>query len=406
MIYFFVSTFLLLLFFKNFLKKKQKAQKQISFALKSKRFFILSKEYKTLHQTILNMLQFNISNEYNQKIDFFALKNANLFENKEIFKIVVEKTNFWKKQFVVFKNLKQSQNFTLVFQVKNKREEVEVFKFTKLYVFKNFKIINLQDINFNLLFEINKLNINYLPKTKEEEENSVNNLQFSKPKLKNGCLACGLTSKKIECSIEQFAILKGNIFQPNSKIVTIFFAKAKQNACINFQTKVKLNSPFICVTHKGKNITITQNGNQKILHSNFNIKNIKKIKQGGESYLLIKFNSFSLNKNQSKQIILSEEKICFENVENLKLECYLNLKKLTNFNFLSKNEEKNAFFNKKLPIFIQKLVLNQKCCLNFQNKKLKNLEDVCNVFENFLGLKQCNNFLEMHPKFEFSINLN
>ncbi|MBO4412991.1 MAG: hypothetical protein J5779_03150, partial [Clostridia bacterium] len=49
---------------------------------------------------------------------------------------------------------------------------------------------------------------------------------------------------------------------------------------------------------------------------------------------------------------------------------------------------------------------NSSYTFKYQNFKFKNLSSIKVFFEKFLGLKIEENVLEIHPKFEFSINLN
>lgn len=405
MAYFLAGVLIFLLLFKLCKKTKHKT-KQFSFALKSERFFVFKNEFQRLKEEIENKLNNNIPNKFNQKIDFFALKNANIFQSKQIFKIVVAENNFWKKEFLVFKSIKESKSFTLIFQVKNQNQQKKVVKFLKEYNFQNFKIINLSDINFNLLYEINKLNINYSPEQSFKPKILVNT-QTIKPKQKNFCLLKKTEDENFICTYESFANVKNeNVFNLKFSQIENFNVFAKQNVCVNIQTYLQLNSQFITYTQALNQIYVVDENNiKKVYHTNYKIKDVKHIKYNQESFLIITFDKILLKKNQTKNMVLSEEKLNFEDIKNIKLKSYLNFKNATNFNFLSKNDVFNAFFNKKLSLFMQKMILNQKYSLKIFNLKLQSLNSISLFFKKFLGLKFENNFVEVKPKFEYKINI-
>ena len=150
--------FLLGIILRIFRKRKKKCKTAI---LKSRKFLLFKGEEQKFLKDYLCKIENNLPKVYDSEVDFEILKRAGLFFEKEVLKLSISKLNSEEKKQIVAINRFNAKSEFAVFVIARGSAKEEAFNFVQNNGLKNVKILEVENLNPQLLFEINKLNLNY-----------------------------------------------------------------------------------------------------------------------------------------------------------------------------------------------------------------------------------------------------
>ena len=405
------------------LPKKRKRKKSYVAILKSRRFLF----FKGQEQKYLNDFSARVNNNlprlFGGKVNYKILESAGLFSGREMLKFSVLKfdRSMQKEIFAINKFNKDNKFTVLIFAKREIKTAIE--QFAKRYSLCNIKLIDTESINPKLVFEINKLNINYSPNEEVLQEGIFfDGRQIEKYKLKQTRLESKnfINNSKINC----YKILEiprnENIFNFKS------FNAVEIIDCKNIE-KIKyvkkLSSPFV-TAYKNRNVIEIKylKNNEKLYFSENNFDFLIK-KSQKNAYLIVNFKKLNKKGNlNSVMCICSSDKVVIPKVElaTFLLANHIAVCKFFDIEFMSTNLELNKFMQKKLPDIVCKHYLIPQvnkveiCDLpaNFDflsRKKYHNVNIVRQLLSEILGVKLLEDKLQLSPKdfvgnFQFRIN--
>ena len=399
--------FLLGIILRIFRKRKKKCKTAI---LKSRKFLLFKGEEQKFLKDYLCKIENNLPKVYDSEVDFEILKRAGLFFEKEVLKLSITKLNSEeKKQIVAINRFNAKSEFT-VFIVACGSAKEEAFNFVQNNGLKNVKFLEVENLNPQLLFEINKLNLNY-PATENKifegiffAGEKVDNYIYKKGRLESTYFK----DKKKICCYKTLKIPENeNIFNfTNFDIIEIIDAPD-----INKIKYVKkLSSPFVSARKNANEIVIKYlNKTEKICFSqnNFNFF-IKKSQKN--VFLIVNFKNIAKNNEtnsilcicSSKQVSISKQELSVFLLDN-----HFKLSKFFELNFSSINDGLNNFINHKLMDVVCKDLLfdikraKTKTISNFnflKNKMDWNIQTVKQILNEVLGVKILKDHLSILPK--------
>ncbi len=408
-----------------------KKKKTINFnaaKIKSRKFLFLKGKENLIINEILNKLFNNAPANYSLTIDFNKLKNSGLFDGRCVYKIYVDKLDIEStKQLFVLNKLCKELNFNAVALCKEVQIQNSICQ-----KFNNLKCLNLNEINPKLLFELNKININYNSKNQKCEEgifidnNKVDNYFLKNLRLESKCVLqdCDVECYKLLDVKNQQSIFSSLDFDIN-QLIEIKNVKNK-SILLNMTFNKELKNEFANLTKKDNCLTINYfNGEiEKLYFSNNNFQFcIKKYEK--RAFLSIIFEKIKILSNSYllMSIYSNEQKI--DNLKNLLAQNYINLSKIFDINFYCEYKKLNILMNEKLkeiycrhyfqidkdkPVSYDKLERVEQI-IKLPNQKIFSFCFAKFFIEKFLGIKQLNGFLKILPKsdiksFSFKINFN
>lgn len=428
--YIFVAGGILICLILTILKFKRKNNKKIylkSAILKCRQFLFLKSEEEKFIRDIVNKVANNVPNNYKIQIDYSMLKNAGLFRGKPIFKVYAEELNVkLKQQLFLLNKLSSKLKFDTILMFKNYKIEEYVCKH-----YSNIKCLNINEINAKLLFEINKININYDEKLQNVFEGvfvndeKIDNFRYknfrleSKTVLKN----CGTECYKILIPIEGKTIFEKDIF--NEAQIILIKNSFQNDIKFNLQVNIKLQNEFVNFEKIGKKLAVKFfDGNERNFYfsnDNFDFF-IKKCEKN--AFLSVKIANLRIKSNSYSFMTISSIDKNFENYKNILLENYCSLKQLFELNFKSENLKLNNFINKNLADVYCKhfLKVEKNNCTKFEGltkieqldklsvKKINSFSFVKFLFDNFLGVSQKQSCIKLSPNsdikfFEVSLKI-
>lgn len=399
---------------KAFLKKR--GFFNVANNLKGKFYF---DEYLTHVKKCVN---YNAVNKLNLNININLLKQAGIFKNKPFYKETF--TCFENAEKLKIKTIKKlSNNFTFIACVKGETDQKKVQKFLNEINYQNAHVINLESVNFKILFEVNKLNINYVGEQKDVKEGTfINNDKLNNLKYKDYCYSFNNDYSDVKVVYHQFMFPNHNenIFNYTSfNNVDHFKISAEKNKKINVKKIIKLENEFF-KTQKIKNKLAIKfiNGEIKyyIFNNNFNFF----IKKSKKNVFLILIFEIYLKKGQSNELLciyaVDENIKLNAPLKTLKLNNYMLWRKFFNVKFDFENKKLKHVLNEQLPNLLVKNLIDKKQSIVLEANNFKELLSFKKqnvnyeyIVKNCFGIKLNNNILSVEPKkgfikeFKFSI---
>lgn len=426
-----ISVGIILCFILTFLKfrKNSKKKRVLEFGfIKKNKFLFMKGEESEIIKNITSKIENNTPKDFNLQIDFKKLQNAGLFDGRSIYKIFVNEWSFkTKKELFVLNKLQKTSNFCAIILYYNDFKQKLYFNY-----FTNLKFINLNDFNPELLFELNKININYPNQFEKIEEGIfVNNekvdfLQYKNYRLESNYVMQNLIVKTYniinETNLQSIFNLKDC---PVCKIIS-FKNESLKNQNLFVRINIKISNEFCNVKKNNNHIEIKyfDNTQQKIYFSENNFQFfIKKHKKN--VFLSVIFNKFKILSQSNLNLFIYPNDIKIENIKNKLLKNFCAIKQILRLNFKSNCEKLNNFINKNLPDIFCKQYLNCSSTSNINFEKIKTIEafeklkkyklnsfNFTNfLFTKFLGISFVDNSIKISPNsnidyFSFELHLN
>ena len=184
---------------KCFSKRKKKFEKAI---LKCRKFLFLKGDEQKLLKDYLSKIENNLPKVYDTEVNFEILKNAGLFLEKEVLKVAISQFSLDEKKELFALNKFNEKNLYSVFVLVNQNTKASVLKFIERSCLKNLKLIEVETVHPKLIFEINKLNLNYLPTSEKIcegiffDNQKVDCYKYKNYRLESECL---IKNNKINC---------------------------------------------------------------------------------------------------------------------------------------------------------------------------------------------------------------
>ena len=402
---------------KCFSKRKKKFEKAI---LKCRLFLFLKGEEQKLLNDYLSKIENNMPRVYDSYVNYQMLKDAGLFLGKQVLKISLARFSILEKQQLVALSRFNSKNEYSVFVLVENKLKDKVEKFIKDKALAGLKFIEKESVNPKLIFELNKLNLNYDPTAEEVLEGvfldgvKIDDYRYKNKRLKSSFIK---ENVQINCYKIIFNAEKNNIFNLNNlKILEIIDC----NNLNKIKYVKKLSSPFVIGQKNGNEIELKYlEKTEKIYfsHNNFDFS-IKKHQKN--VFLVVKFKKFNKNTQlNSVMCICSSDKVIVKRQElaNLLLQNHIKLEKFFKIDFKSENEQLNKFINEQLPDIVCKNLLfdwaskkdEEILSLNFlKSRKTKSLTFIQTLLSEVLGIKIVDDKLYLSPKtfvpnFEFTL---
>lgn len=426
-----ISVGIILCFILTFLKfrKKRKNKRVLEFGIMKKNKFLFMKgEENEIIKNITSKIENNTPKDFNLQIDYKKLQNAGLFDGKSIYKMFV---NDWsikiKKELFLLNKLQKTSNFCAIILFYNNFNKKNYFKYLT-----NLKFINLNDFNPELLFELNKINVNYPNKFEKFEEGIfINNekvdfLQYKNYRLESNYVMQNLIVKTYnildETNLQSIFNLQDC---PVCKILSLKNESLK-NQNVSVKINIKIPNEFCNIKKFNNHLDIKyfDNTQQKFYFSENNFQFfIKKYQKN--AFLSVIFNKFKILSQSNLNLFIYSNDIKIENIKNKLLKNVCAIKQVLSLNFKSNCEKLNNFINKNLPdIFCKQYLL-------FSNNSSFNLENIKTIeafeklkkykfnsfrfanflFSNFLGISFVDNLIKISPNsnieyFSFELHLN
>lgn len=406
-------------------KKRIRLQSKLFYAtfLKYKPYNKIPISIKFLVDDIYKKLYYN-HHYFNFDIDYDRLLNADIFNGKLIYKIDVKSKDELEKQIKALSIVSKYIDFRTIFILDKQVDNCLI----KKYIYENTsdidcRIIFIKDINFYLLYEINKLNLNYkVEKIKKE----IGEFEFSSFIFSNSIKwnTKEYYTQNNEIKITKF-INTDACFKESQKGYLIEFDKKIKRKTIKFNISFELKEHFFNIVKNNKSLTIKYFNNSlsdEFFHFNEKIKNFEIEKIDGKIFIVMYF-IFHLNTDIKNIFVISSnfrdvENISHTNIKNLIFKKNIALDKILKYNIYIRDNDFNTFFNKDLKkmIVIEKLE-GVKFSLSYKIKKiiednfniraytLINLNSYFNVYNffisEFLGIKESNSCITLNPKKEY-----
>ena len=426
-----ISVGIILCFILTFLKfrKNSKMKRVLEFGIiKKNKFLFMKGEESEIIKNITYKIENNTPKDFNLQIDFKKLQNAGLFDGRSIYKIFVNEWSFkTKKELFVLNKLQKTSNFCAIILIYNDFKQKHYFKY-----FTNLKFINLNDFNPELLFELNKININYPNQFEKIEEGIfVNNekvdfLQYKNYRLESNYVTQNLIVKTYnildETNLQSIFDLKDC---PVCKIIS-FKNESLKNQNVFVRINIKISNEFCNIKKFNNQLVIKyfDNTQQKIyfFENNFQFF-IKKYKKN--VFLSVIFNKFKILSQSNLNLFICPNDIKIENLKNKLLKNFCAIKQILRLNFKSNCEKLNNFINNDLPNIFCKQYLNCSSTSNINFEKIKTIEafeklkkyklnafSFANfLFTKFLGISFVDNLIKISPNsnidyFTFELPLN
>ena len=378
--------------------------------LKAHKFFNICKvKYKALNfnpylKHVNACINFNRVNSFNLAVDYSKLQSCGLFAHKPIFKENINELNKLNK--LKLKTLKKfEQEVAITICASNEKVKQVLESFVKQHNLKC-NIINLETICYSLLFEINKLNINYKPKENSEilEGFFVEKEKLFCPKW-NGKFYSGINLVENE-KVEYYKFLLPKKEENILNYTNFHKAEILKFNAIKINKAIKLKNEFFKVEKTKNNLTINYlSGEVEKYFFNFNFSFfIKKYNKNVFLVLNFKFDKFCTQKNELVCICCTCKNcgLTLKSLSAIKLENEILWKSFFNIKFCFKNENLNKVLNEKLPeVFIKQNldgVREKQIDISgmFEIEKQKHLS-YKSVIKNFFGISFKENLLVIRP---------
>lgn len=407
---------------------KIKKTKIVSTAkLKSRKFLFLKGEKNKFISDIKLKIENNAPKVFDAQIDYKKLKSSGLFEEKPIYKIFVSDLCLKNKKMIFTLNsICKKICFTPVVLCNSDEILNEISK-----EYKNVKCLNVNDLNPQIIFELNKIDINYKPKFEDVNEGIfVNGERADNYRYKD----LRLESKSVlkSCDVQCYKILdfdnSKTIFQkPEFKVLEIIKIQnsAEKTQTYSLKINFKLDSEFVNVERIDNKLIIKKfDNNAQIFYFSNNNFNYFIKKHEKNVFLSVKFANFKINSNSYSIMNISTFDAKIKSIKLMLFENYCKIKKLFALNFVCPSKKISKLLNENLKDIYVKHYLNfdKNKSYKFDNiikieqieklsaVKFHSFEFVTFLFNSFLGIKQIGSCFKISPKsdinfFSFELEL-
>ncbi len=407
---------------------KNKKSKIVATAkVKSRKFLFLKGEQNKITSDIKLKIENNAPKVFDAQIDYKKLKSSGLFEEKPIYKIFVSDLCLKNKKMIFTLNsICKKICFTPVVLCNSDEILNEISK-----EYKNVKCLNVNDLNPHIIFELNKIDINYKPKFEDVNEGIfVNGERADNYRYKD----LRLESKSVlkSCDVQCYKILdfdnSKTIFQkPEFKVLEIIKIQNTTNKTqiYNLKINLKLDSEFININKINNKLIIKKFDNStQIFHFSNNNFNYFIKKHEKNVFLSVKFANFKINSNSYSIMNISTFDAKIKSIKLMLLENYCKMKKLFALNFSCSSKKISKLLNENLEDIYVKHYFNfdKNKSYKFDNIiKIEQIEKLSAVkfhsfefatflFNEFLGIKQFGSCFKISPKsdinfFSFELEL-
>lgn len=424
----FVCLILTILQVINFYKNSRSKKNLVAAKIKSRKFLFLKGEQSRLISNIVYKVENNAPKFFESQIDYQKLKNSGLFENKPIFKIFVSNLDLKnKKKIFVLNSICKKLCFTPILLC---REDKLVDSIPEKY--KNVKCLNINYLSPQILFELNKIDINYIPKIEKITEGVyINGEKADNYRCKN----LRLESKQVLklCEVECYRILDfenaKTIFQKlcfnTTDIINIKNSTTKTQK-YNLTINIKLDNEFVNIDKVGSKLTIKKLDNRtqdfNFSNDNFNYC-IKKYQKN--VFLSVIFANLKINSGSYSIMSISTFDKKVKSIKLMLLENYCKINILFTLKFNCENKKINKLINENLKEIYLKHYFNldRPNKYNFDSltavkqierltaSKFNSFEFATFMLNNFLGIKQLGSCFKISPKsdinyFSFELEIN
>lgn len=369
-------------------------------------------------------------------VDYDRLRNAGIFNEKPIFKIEVKDRKTLEKTLKAIIEVYKYLDFRTIFLLDEKTENnVIIDLINESLVGIDYKIVLMRDINIKLLYEINKLNLNFTPQKIFNENDLKTDFEFQNIELNR--LKTTLNKEEFSCNLKRFQLKMTKFLNftdlglEDSKVsyYMSFLNNENRNKIIKFSLNYRLKNDFFNIKMSENNIVVDYADLAKkndIFHFSNPPKNYDIIKFNKEVFIKFCFH-LTVHKDSIQHFFLiPTQNKCVEIDKNelvkLVYNSGLNVEKYFNFKLYIKNNEFNEFFNnslKKLIIeerlnqnkFSKRFFLPNKICQFFYktfNCECKKLSQISSYFElyNFIvkdifGIALNQKFIYINPQKNF-----
>lgn len=405
--------FAILLFFVGIIRKKKPNLNGcvLKCKKKCKKTFALVYNFyhnKKLFFDIQEKINYNLPNKFNSKIDVRILKNSGISCDIDLFKIYIENFDFIQKcKLFTIKKLQAKNKFELIIFTNEKTYE-NISTFCKKLNLKA-KLFIKNDVNEKLLYEINKLNLNYKVENKSKIRSGIyiNNSKIERYSYNNYLNVA-------HNIIENFEVVSNQMCVPKKDENIINFSGTDKYLDVSCTSKksAKVEIKFVFPLQK-KFVLVKKENNKIVLENCLGEKQFFAFSQNNFSFLIEKseknvFLSVIFKKSCKKEDCFCVMCICSNNNKiDLKatpklniFNCYCRLNK-----FFCVEFEDCSFSLKCKKMFLKCLLNNEKFekCFSlaqFVNSSNKSLGKIYLSFiRDVLGLKIIDGEIFVQPKF-------
>ena len=412
----------------KFCKNSRYKKNLVAAKIKSRKFLFLKGEKSRLISNIVCQVENNAPKFFESQIDYQKLKNSGLFEDKPIFKMFVNNLDLKNKKMIfILNSICKKLSFTPILLCREEKLSDDISK-----KYKNIKCLNVNDLSPQIIFELNKIDINYISKIEEITEGVyVNGEKADNYRYKN----LRLESKRVLkfCDVECYQILDfenaKTIFQKlcfnATQIINIKNSTPKAQK-YNITINIKLDNEFVNVDKIGNKLSVKKLDNRVqnfyFSSNNFNFC-IKKYQKS--VFLSVIFANCKINSGSYSIMSISTFDKKMKSIKLMLLENYCKINKFFALKFNCENERINKLINENLKEIYLKHYFNLRKLNNYKFDNLTTVKQIekmvaskFNSFEfatfminTFLGIKQLGSCFQISPRsdinyFSFELELN